>query len=174
MFCLDYSGSMYGDGIRELREAMTEILSTSDLTLSFTERDKIDVIPFGTSIIDEWSTSKGMTKKDIINAINTTDLDGSTALYAAAIRAVEILSKEDSDEYVTSVILMTDGVANIGSFAGFRTNYLRYKVEIPIYSITFGSADEEQLLEISRLTNGKVFDGKTDLKAAFKKVRGYN
>ena len=174
VFCLDYSGSMYGDGIRELREAMTEILSTSDLTLSFTERDKIDVIPFGTTILDEWSTSKGMTKKDIINAINTTDLDGSTALYAAAIRAVEILSKEDSDEYVTSVILMTDGVANIGSFAGFRTNYLRYKVEIPIYSITFGSADEEQLLEISRLTNGKVFDGKTDLKAAFKKVRGYN
>ena len=33
---------------------------------------------------------------------------------------------------------------------------------------------DDQLNEIASLTNGKVFDGKSDLVTAFKKVRGYN
>ena len=52
--------------------------------------------------------------------------------------------------------------------------YENLKEEIPIYSITFGDADEWELSQISNLTNGKVFDGKADLLFAFKKVRGYN
>ena len=47
-------------------------------------------------------------------------------------------------------------------------------MDIPIYSITFGDANEEQLDKIAELTNAKVFDGKTDLLKAFKQVRGYN
>ena len=38
----------------------------------------------------------------------------------------------------------------------------------------FGDADNVQLEGIADLTNGKVFDGKKDLVAAFKEVRGYN
>ena len=38
----------------------------------------------------------------------------------------------------------------------------------------FGSAFEDELQDIADLTNGKVFDGKTDLLKAFKEVRGYN
>ena len=45
---------------------------------------------------------------------------------------------------------------------------------IPVYSITFGSASEEELKEIAQLTNAKVFNGKTNLLQAFKEVRGYN
>ena len=84
------------------------------------------------------------------------------------------LSKENTDEYVTSVILMTDGMGNVGSYMEFKKEYQKYGKEIPIYGITFGSADEDQLLELANLTNGKVFDGRTDLITAFKKVRGYN
>ncbi len=174
VFCLDYSGSMYGEGIEELRNAMREILTTKDLTISFSDKDKIDVIPFGTGIIDVWSTSSGLSRAEILNKIETTDLDGSTALYLAALRAVGILANEEEDEYVTSVILMTDGQANVGTYRDFENGYRRANKEIPIYSITFGDADESELLEISTLTNGKVFDGKENLLYAFKKVRGYN
>lgn len=174
VFCLDYSGSMYGDGIEELRKSMEYILTSNDITVNFNEKDRIDVIPFGTSIIDIWSTTDGLSKEDILNKINNTDLNGATALYLAAAKAINILSKEDRDKYVTSVILMTDGQANIGSFREFSKDYNKLGLEIPIYSITFGSADEDELLEISNLTNGKTFDGKTDLITAFKKVRGYN
>ena len=69
---------------------------------------------------------------------------------------------------------MTDGMANVGTFQSLSNTYKNIHKEIPIYSITFGNADEYELKQISNLTNGKVFDGKTSLVEAFKKVRGYN
>ena len=48
------------------------------------------------------------------------------------------------------------------------------KLNTPIYSITFGSSDEYELERIADLTNGRVFDGKSGLKRAFKEVRSYN
>ncbi len=173
VFCLDYSGSMYGNGIEELTKAMNTILSSNDLTISFSNKDKIDVIPFGNDVLGTWSTTDGLTKKDLIYRIEEQDLSGSTALYPAAIKGLRILSNE-SDEYVSSIILMTDGRANVGTFSELKSVYKSINKEIPIYSITFGNADERELLEISDLTNGKVFDGKDNLTLAFKKVRGYN
>ena len=38
----------------------------------------------------------------------------------------------------------------------------------------FGSSSEEQLTEIAELTNAKIFDGVSNLKEAFKEVRGFN
>ena len=69
---------------------------------------------------------------------------------------------------------MTDGEANVGTFSELRSTYSTINKDIPIYSIMFGRAEESELQQIARLTNGKVFDGKTDLVKAFKEVRGYN
>ena len=69
---------------------------------------------------------------------------------------------------------MTDGAVNIGSFEDLSNNYHSLNKEIPVYSITFGNANEKELRRIATLTNAKVFDGKTDLLRAFKEVRGYN
>ena len=174
VFCLDYSGSMGGTGIKELRKAMKEILETKDLTISFSDKDKIDIVPFSTHVIDVWSTSNGFTKEKLLDKIENTSTGGTTALYEASIKALDILEKENKDEYVTSVILMTDGQVTEGKFSDLQMVYENLKEEIPIYSITFGDADEWELSQISNLTNGKVFDGKADLLFAFKKVRGYN
>ena len=38
----------------------------------------------------------------------------------------------------------------------------------------FGDADEEQLQELAQYTNARVFDGREDLTAAFRSVKGYN
>ena len=78
------------------------------------------------------------------------------------------------NKYNVSVILMTDGMSNMGNFSNLTAIYKKAKKEIPIYSITFGDAYEVELQEIADLTNAKVFDGKTDLLKAFKEVRGYN
>ena len=121
-----------------------------------------------TAGFDYWFVGGGLIYK-----IEEQDLSGSTALYPAAIKGLRILSNE-SDEYVSSIILMTDGRANVGTFSELKSVYKSINKEIPIYSITFGNADERELLEISDLTNGKVFDGKDNLTLAFKKVRGYN
>lgn len=57
---------------------------------------------------------------------------------------------------------------------GLSKYYSSINMDIPIYSIMFGNADESELLDIANLTNAKVFDGRTDLLKAFKEVRGYN
>jgi Ca-activated chloride channel family protein len=38
----------------------------------------------------------------------------------------------------------------------------------------FGSASNQQLGNIAELTMARVFDGRKDMIAAFKQVRGYN
>lgn len=174
VFCLDYSGSMYGEGISSLIKAMEYILSSEAKKnmIQFTSEDKIDVIAFG-SHVKLLGSSNGSDTNKILNAVKNYDLDGATSLYPSALEAVKILSKE-SNEYNSSVILMTDGAGNIGTFKELSEGYEKINKEIPIFSITFGDAEEEQLEKMASLSNGKVFDGKSDLVKAFKTVRGYN
>ena len=174
VFCLDYSGSMYGEGMEELQKAMQYILSDSakkDM-IQFVSEDKIDVIAFGSNIKVLGST-RGDNTNELLKKILNTDFDGATALYPAAEKAIELL-KNESNSYNTSIILMTDGEGNIGTFKDLEDTYNKYNKDIPIYSITFGYADVEQLDKMANLSNGKVFDGKSDLVKAFKTVRGYN
>ena len=176
VFCLDYSGSMFGTGYNQLKSAMNYILTekAGEDFIQFSEKDKIDIVPFGTNVMGVWSTENGIETKDVLNKIENTSPNGSTALYPAAIKALELLQNEDRDTYNVSIILMTDGQANVGRFSDLETKYKQLGKNIPIYSITFGSASERELDKIANMTNAKVFDGKTDLVRAFKEVRGYN
>ena len=174
VFCLDYSGSMYGNGIEELQEAMSYIFSEQAKSnlIQFTKKDKIDVIAFEQNVNEPW-TSNGGDLNYLLNEINSYPVGGTTALYPAATKAIELL-KDESDDYNVSVILMTDGEGNVGDFNTLSKTYKALKKEIPIYSITFGDALEEQLDKMAKLSNGKVFDGRSSLIEAFKTVRGYN
>lgn len=176
VFCLDYSGSMYGEGINELTSAMDYILTdkAANELLQFSEKDKIDVIPFSTKVIGKWKTENGADTTSILNNIHNLKPNGQTALYEVAIQALKELQNENSEIYNSSIILMTDGQANMGTYNELQQIYLTMEKEIPIYSIMFGNADSYELVDIAKLTNGKVFDGKTDLIKAFKEVRGYN
>lgn len=175
VFCLDYSGSMYGEGIEQLNKAMNYILTyelASKDKLQFSEFDKITVIPFSSKVLGKLN-GDGKDTTRILNYLNRQAASGSTALYDAVVAGLEVLN-EESDEYTKTVIAMTDGAANVGSFYDVESYYSTHKLNIPVYSITFGEAMEKQLEEIATLTNAKVFDGKTDLLKAFKDVRGYN
>ena len=174
VFCLDYSGSMYGEGLSSLISAMDYIFSdqAKKSLIQFSSEDKIDVIAFGSNV-NLLGSSKGDKTQDLLDKIKEYELDGATSLYPAATRAIELLQNE-SNSYNSSVILMTDGEGNVGSFNTLKNEYKKNNKEIPIYSITFGDADVEQLDLMANLSNGKVFDGKTDLVKAFKTVRGYN
>ena len=176
VFCLDYSGSMMGDGYDELKKAMEYILTekASEDFIQFSEKDKITIIPFGTDIKGIWYSDNGSNTSELLSKINSLRPTGSTALYPAAMRALDVLKDEDTEKYNVSVVLMTDGLANIGTYDNLAAYYKRVNKNIPIYSITFGSASYSQLFKISDLTNAKVFDGKSDLVKAFKEVRGYN
>ena len=176
VFCLDYSGSMAGEGIQELRSAMEYILTEKAASdyIQFSYKDKIDIIPFASKVKAVWNTTNGSETDILLANINNERATGSTALYPAAIKALELLKDEDTNIYNTSVILMTDGKANVGTYADLYSYYKSINSNIPIYSIMFGNANQRQLQDIANLSNAKVFDGKTNLVEAFKEVRGYN
>ncbi len=176
VFCLDYSGSMSGTGEEQLKAAMQYILTdeASNDFMQFSEKDKIDVIPFSGTVGETWSTQNGTNTSDLLKRINEHKPNGATALYPVAIKALSVLQSEDKNQYNISIVLMTDGLGNVGSYNELRQAYLKSDLKIPIYSILFGDASEDQLEKIALLTNGKIFDGKADLIKAFKEVRGYN
>jgi Ca-activated chloride channel family protein len=177
VFCLDYSGSMRGNGYKELINAMEYIFSdqAKDDNIQFTYKDKIDILPFASDVKDRWSTDDGSDTDYLLDNIKSHEPSGSTALYSATIEALEILRKENS-KYNVSVILMTDGEANESenNYTSLRNYYEMNELNIPVFSITFGEADESELRSIATLTNGKVFNGKKDLVEAFREVREYN
>lgn len=177
VFCLDYSGSMYGDGNEQLVEAMEYILDekkASTNLLQFSEKDKISVIPFSGSILAKWHTDNGTDTSKLIKNIKDLSPTGQTNIYLASQTGLEILKNENTDKYNVSIILMTDGVSNSGSLAQLKLEYRRINKDIPIFSIMFGDASSYQLEKIAEISNAKVFDGRTNLLEAFKQVRGYN
>ena len=176
VFCLDYSGSMKGTGIEELKKAMDYILTdkASADYIQFSSEDKIDIIPFANTYDETWSTESGTGTANLLYRINSKSPYGGTALYGAAAKGISILKSENLDLYNVSVILMTDGEGNVGKESTFISAYENANKDIPVYSIMFGEADSTQLEGIAGSTNAKVFDGKSDLVQAFKEVRGYN
>ena len=174
VFCLDYSGSMAGEGIVTLLKAMDYVFGSEaeNNMIQFSKHDLVDVILFNYDL-NVLETKPGDQVYDYLPILTNTNPEGSTALYPAVEKALEMLVDE-SDDYNLSIIVMTDGAGNVGSYDTVRYAYKKVNREIPIYSITFALSDEQQLDALSKLSNGKMFDGKTNLIKAFKTVRGYN
>ena len=177
VFCLDISGSMAGSGLTELKEAMNYILDkeqTKKDRLQFSDKDKVTIITFNNAIKEKSLTYNGSKVYELKSFISKLYATGGTNIYSPSTEALSLLKSYSSDEYTKTVILMTDGQSNSGSFADLSGFYKSNNLDIPIYGITFGDASLSQLQDIANLSNGKVFDGKAGLKQAFKEVRSYN
>ncbi len=177
VFALDYSGSMTGDGIEQLRDAMNYILTeekAGENYLQFSAKDHISVIMFNSTVGQVYTIENGLETEDILEKINTIPPRGGTNIYDTITKSLEVLSSVDKDVYNTSIVLMTDGLGNIGDEDKMTEAIRNAKVKIPVYSIMFGSAERSQLEEISDISTGLVFDGRYNLLEAFKTVRGYN
>lgn len=176
VFCLDYSGSMYGSGESELESAMEYILDYDEAKedkIQFSPKDKIYVIPFNSEVKDPLSSHDARDTKELITQIKNQVPGGGTNIYGCASSAINLLQDVDS-KYTKTVILMSDGEANVGTYSSFKETYDLSKEKIPVYSIMFGNARRSQLSDIAQLTNAKVFDGRYNLTDAFKEVRSYN
>ena len=96
-------------------------------------------------------------------------------MYDAALEAIEIIAENyDVSAYSPAIIMMSDGMSATSGRKNFVEKYNSYGLDIPVFSIMFGDADDEQLQELAELTNARVFDGRSDLTAAFRSVKGYN
>lgn len=176
VFALDYSGSMAKNGEVELKKAMHTILDqqqASKYLLQGSDKDIVAVIPFNDRVIDVWKASKLSDYDSLLARIDGLRAGGGTDIYTASNKGLELLKKEDLSAYSVAVILMTDGESD-GSYEDFVQTYRRLGLDIPVFSIMFGSASDEQLSKLAELTRGKLFDGTKDLISAFKEAKGYN
>jgi Ca-activated chloride channel family protein len=180
VFCLDYSGSMDGERIKQLKESINILLDpdkAKQYLLQPSPEDVIVVIPFSDSPGEVW-TLRGNNPdslNDLIAKINNYSVGGGTDIYSPCMNGIDIISKMDTGQFNSAVILMTDGESNAGAtFSDFSSDWTSMGKDIPVFAITFGEASEDQLNQIVNLTRANTFDGKTDLVTAFRKAKGYN
>lgn len=183
VYCLDYSGSMRAAGEDDLKGAMRILLdqaTASRFLLQTSARDVTAVIPFNSRPMDRW-TVQGNAEHDLselLGKITALQADGGTDIFTPVLEARRIIqSRPDLEGYAPAIILMTDGKSESGmSLEGFRQAWRAESrgADIPVYSITFGQADQKQLDALAALSSGRVFDGRSDLVRAFRQAKGYN
>ena len=177
VYCLDYSGSMRGEGRSRMVEAMEQVLIQKNAAQNFlqaSENEITIVIPFDSAPRDvHTAAGNGSELEALYPCVEGESAGGGTDIYAAAADALDQLSAYDLSAYTPAVILLTDGQSD-DHYTQFCQEYKAFGQDVPIFSIMFGDADPAQLNDLATLTNARVFDGRKDLVGAFRSVKGYN
>ena len=176
VFALDFSGSMSGEGEQELKEALSTLLDQNkaqQYLLQSSDEDKIVVIPFNDRVLDIWQANQLSEYSSLLQKVDGYHADGGTDIYNPVMEGLNLLKDVDTKKYNPAVILMTDGNSD-GDITQLEEYYQNVNKDIPVFSIMFGDASDEQLNEISDLTRARTFDGKNNLVEAFKNAKGYN
>jgi Ca-activated chloride channel family protein len=180
VYCLDMSKSQKGELKNTLDSSMT-ILFDQEIAdrylLNAGKKDINIVIPFDEKIIGRW-TIEGNNQdqfKDILDQLRSIEPRGTTNLYGALIAAYEEISKFEHENYLKSIVLMTDGESNIGAtYDDLVKTYKQYEIDSPIIAIPIGKASKDQLHQLTELTRGRIVDASDNLVNAFREAKGYN
>ena len=185
IWVLDVSGSMEGEPLSQLKSAMRLLLDPDTAALNLlqpTSRDVTIVIPFNNTVQDVW-VLEGNAPAELSKLQRNVDrlqAGGGTDLYFALRKGMERL-KTYADQgvlfdYLPAVIAMTDGASDERNKRALwnYVNGLSFGRDVPIHSIAFGKADEQQLNTLSDASIGRLFKAKDDLAGALRKAKGYN
>merc|ERR1712055_99551 len=178
IFILDVSGSMNGERLQQLKDAMFTVLN------DMKPEDFFNIITFSTSV-NNWSPS-GITKegdqpaipatkenkKKAISHVLDLEAEGGTNINSAMLNglelAKEVLRSESLPQGVASMLVfLSDGEATEGetSSKAIKANVATANsdTELPIFSVAFGSgADFDLLKEISLAADSfakRVYEG---------------
>ncbi len=186
-YALDVSGSMAGERLDELQQAMDN-LTGADTSLTgqfarFRNREKITIMPFNSSVLDEAQFEVMISDADSLARIRTyvhsLTAGKSTAIFSTLQQAYELARQErdKNPDRMYSIVLMTDGKSNAGiSEKEFQSYYQSTDdlQDIRTFTILFGEASAESMQRIADMTGGKMFDAsKVSLSQIFKEIRGY-
>lgn len=105
---IDKSGSMGGEKIRKAREAA--ILALHRLNAE----DIVSVVVYDTEVQVLVPATKMTRRDDIIRTIRQIGAGGSTALYAGVETGAQEVKKFQSPDRVNRIVLLSDGLANVG------------------------------------------------------------
>ena len=180
VYCLDFSGSMKGEGNEQLVNAMKQVLVQENARKNLLQAGEGDVnvvVTFDRKVLNVYTSESADAEslERLYDSVCEEQIGGGTDIYTAAKYAVNLINENyNPSDYTAAVILMTDGASAVENREKFEDFYIERGGDIPIFSIMFGSAKSDQLDGIAQLTNARVFDGRKDLVGAFRSVKGYN
>ncbi|MEM8630193.1 MAG: substrate-binding domain-containing protein [Pseudomonadota bacterium] len=185
VWVLDVSGSMEGEPLQKLKDAMGLLLDPDTASVNLLQpspRDVTFILPFSSGTAEPIVIA-GSDPEKLRRAASRVDLlqaGGGTDLYGAIMVAMDLLEPYNDDstlfDYLPAIVAMTDGASDTAR----RPEMLRalesngFRLDIPIHSIAFGNADTEQLDELSTTTIGRRFTAGDDLSKALRSAKGYN
>merc|ERR1719445_1583838 len=174
IFILDVSGSMYGEKLQQLKDAMFTVLD------DMKPEDFFNIITFSTSVgeiaIEDAPTpaipATSENKKRAISHVLDLEASGGTNINDAILTglqlAKEVLQAEVLPQGVASMLIfLSDGEATEGETSGeaIKTNVAKANSDsqLPIFSVAFGSgADFDLLKEVSLAADSfakRVYEG---------------
>ncbi|MGA1791250.1 MAG: VIT domain-containing protein [bacterium] len=146
-FVLDKSGSMSGDKIATLADGVCKVIH------KMSPLDRFRIITFDSRAYDFTGGYIPATPENVYSAIEgirTIQAGSSTALYAGLKEAYKGLDKDR----VTGIILVTDGVANIGPVQQSSFKELLRNYDIRLFTFVMGNSANEPLLEMLAKESG--------------------
>ena len=186
IFVLDISGSMEGERIVAMRDALKVLAGADSGTASaryaaFQARERVVLIAFDNRVEPPlWvrfeDADLASARATIRRHADALRPRGGTSIFSALDVAEGVAREEkqrDPDRLV-SIVLLTDGENNSGmSFEDFRTRYAD-AAPARVFPILFGEANVKQMQALAAATGGREFDGrKARLVQVFREIRGY-
>lgn len=192
IFVLDLSGSMSGQRLASMREAL-KLLSGADTGTAttgttastrysaFQSRERVVLITFATQVQapvwvrfdpDQLDTARAELRRQA----DAMKADGGTAIYSALAAAEDLARKEQQLDpgRLVSIVLLTDGENNSGLKPREFSERFAGGLPARIFPILFGEANVAEMQQIAQASGGREFDGrKLQLGQVFKEIRGY-
>jgi Ca-activated chloride channel homolog len=166
-FVLDRSGSMHGDKISYARQAI--VYAVQQLQTS----DRLSVTIFDDQVETVIPSTPAIAKTQLIQTINQIHPGGSTALHAGWVQGGIQVSQHLRAEAMNRVILLSDGLANVGETnADVISSQVHGLVKRGVSTSTLGVGhdyDEDLLEAIARSGDGNYYyiASPTDLPTIF-------
>jgi Ca-activated chloride channel family protein len=140
---LDRSGSMQGEKIEKAREAAINALDLLKPT------DIVSIIAYDTDVSVLVPATKLTDKEQVVGVIRGIQANGNTALFGGVSKGAAEVRKFLDDKHVNRIILLSDGLANVGPSSPGELGDLGTslkKENISVSTLGLGSGYNEDLM----------------------------
>lgn len=165
---LDKSGSMQGDKIKKAREAALMVID------QLSSQDIVSVVAYDNSVSVLVPATKASDKAAIRAGINRLSAGGSTALFAGVSKGASEVRKFLAKNRVNRVILLSDGLANVGpdspgELAALGASIIKEGISVTTIGLGLGY-NEDLMTQLAQRSDGNSYFAETtkDLTRLFK------
>lgn len=140
---MDRSGSMQGEKIEKAREAAINALDLLKPT------DIVSIIAYDTDVSVLVPATKLTDKEQVVGVIRSIQANGNTALFGGVSKGAAEVRKFLDDKHVNRIILLSDGLANVGPSSPGELGDLGTslkKENISVSTLGLGSGYNEDLM----------------------------